>query len=126
MQVGSSERESPAKPKKKETLTRVVMGRGREKVSVILGPRKKAGKSWKPETTGTTRQGQDYELLGNRSVDKWDDSAADTGTSGVSAARSRIVDKMEKEGRSRKRKTYLDNWDSSLDRGRVSYYVLLF
>jgi hypothetical protein len=120
--------------KKEARLTRVVMdrGRGREKVSVMLGPRHKGKKGWKPQTTGTTRHGQDYELLGNRSVDKWSDNATDDAEApqkaSISQARAIMVNKLEKDVRSRKRKEYLDTWDAALDRGRVSFYkmVVLF
>ena len=113
--------------KKESRLKRVVMdrGRGREKVSVMLGPRHKGKKGWKPQTTGTTRHGQDYELLGNRSVDKWSDNATDDAEapqkSSISQGRALMVNKLEKDVRSRKRKEYLDTWDAALDRGRVSF-----
>jgi len=112
-----------AKTKKKPAMTRVVLdrGRGREKVSVMMGPRfKDKKKVWTPQASGTTKQGQEYELLGNRVVDKWDDdSGAAAALSETSAARAKIVNKLERKQKTEKRGQYLSSWDLSLDRGRV-------
>ncbi|CAB9509650.1 Inactive ubiquitin carboxyl-terminal hydrolase 17-like protein [Seminavis robusta] len=98
-------------------------GKGREKLSVMTG--RPAKRRWIPNTLGRTKSGNDYELLGNRTVGKWDDSndatkpSTDSNDSDVSKARSNIVDSMERNKNAKKRKTYLDRWDATLDRGRT-------
>ena len=112
------------KTKKKPARTRVVLdrGSGREKVSVMMGPRFKKKKTWNPQTSGTTQRGEQYELLGNRVIDKWGDDAEaipPAHASKISEARTNIVDKLEKKNRAQKRKAHLSSWDIALDRGRV-------
>ena len=124
-EVAGSDMMGRAKPdlkaKKKPSLTSVKLdrGSGREKISVVVGRKSNNERAWNPQTTGTTRQGQEYELLGNRVVDKWDDEdVSPAQASGISVGRSQMVSVMEKKDRALKRKTYLDSWDATLDRGR--------
>lgn len=122
---------TPEKKKRKVEQTRVVMdrGSGREKISVMLGPRHKQNKAWTPQSSGTSKLDEGYELLGNRTVGKWDDDTdmaqGDTAVNALQA-RTQVVRKMEKESRSRKRKMHLDRWDASLDRGRVRLFLMFF
>ena len=121
-----------AKKKKKPARTRVVLdrGSGREKVSVMMGPRFKKKKTWNPQTSGTTQRGEQYELLGNRVIDKWaddGDAIPSAQASKISEARTNIVNKMEKKNRAQKRKAHLSSWDMSLDRGKVrAMFVISF
>lgn len=122
--------DQPRKKKSSITLVKLDLGSGREKVSVVMGHRVKKENAWVPSTTGTTRQGEGYELLGNRVVEKWGDDIGDadrptpTEASNILEARSQIVSTIEKKNRARKRKSFVDSWDSSLDRGRVSFVFL--
>jgi Ubiquitin carboxyl-terminal hydrolase len=115
--------------KKKESkagkgVTKIVLdrGQGREKVSVMLG--RSAKKPWVPQTLGRTASGDVYDLLGNRTIGKWDDDNNNVEkpaeASGAAKARAQIVGDMDKKDRDRRRKALLDRWDQSLDRGRVS------
>jgi hypothetical protein len=117
-------------PSEIATKTRVVVGNtdSRAKVKVMLGPRK--SKPWVSKTFATTQKGSAFQLLGNMSVSNWDDDEEDTGVSptshvsngsgaGANSARAAIVQKMDKEEKSLKRKMHLDRWDSVLDQGRT-------
>lgn len=110
--------------------TRIVVGskESRGKIEVMYGPRKK--KSWKSKAATVGAKGSQYELLGNLTVNKWGDEEETLGSQadqsnkseevpGVSHERGRIVEKMNKQEKSRKRRMYLDRWDSLLDQGKV-------
>ena len=109
--------------------TRVVVGStdSRAKVKVMMGPRSR--KAWVSKTFATTQKGSEFQLLGNLSVSTWEEKE-DTETrpeskpkpesySRIDSAREAIVQTMEKEEKSKKRKMHLDRWDSVLDLGRT-------
>eukprot|EP00980_Cylindrotheca_fusiformis_P004082 scaffold880_cov132-Cylindrotheca_fusiformis.AAC.78 len=110
----------------KSNQTRVVVGRSdsRNKIQVMLGPRKR--KLWKSKAANTGGKGAAFDLLGNLSVSKWGEGEERTpeATSvskneGISQERGSIVEELRKEEKSRKRKHHLDRWDAHLDQGRV-------
>ena len=108
---------TPTTEKKKEAATKIVLDRGsnRGKVEVMMGPRKRNKKSWKPRAV-VRGHGAGFELLGNLPVNRWDDDDDDD-TKDVS--RSKMIKEMEKKDKSRKRKMFADRWDASLDQGKV-------
>ena len=106
----------------KVNRTRVVMGRAdsRGKVKVMLGPRKK--RRWAAKATTSGAKGAAFDLLGNMGVSRWDDeddNGSNTNQKTVAGDRNNIVQGMEKQERSRKRRMFLDRWDSILDQGKV-------
>ena len=120
-------------PAKDARRTKVLLdgSESRGKVRVMLGPRRR--RSWQSKTvTASKAKGSGFELLGNRTISKWDE-AEEPETSGklyrrnkVSRERSQIVASIEKQERSKKRKMHLDRWDSVLDQGRVRKAYLEF
>lgn len=104
-------------PRTKISLDR---GEGREKVSVMLGPRF-SGRGWSPGVTATPK-GSDYDLLGNVAVGKWGDEDDEVVGKGIADAianrRTALVSSMTKSEKSRKKRMYLDGWDAALDRGK--------
>lgn len=92
-------------------------GRGREKVSVMVGPKFKTRKGWRPQTCGTPKRGEEYNLLGNRTIGKWEDGLGTLND--ASKVRLKIVNVMAKRSKVEKRKQFPDGWDASLDRGRL-------
>ena len=108
--------------------TRIVVSNkeSRGKIEYMLGPRKKK-RAWKTKATTIGAKGVQYELLGNMSVNKWGDeeeSNPDTSmtpeqVTDASLERGNIVENINKQEKSRKRKLFLDRWDSHLDQGKV-------
>ena len=108
--------------------TRIVVSNkeSRGKIEYMLGPRKKK-RAWKTKATTIGAKGVQYELLGNMSVNKWGDeeesnpdtSMAPEEVTDVSLERGNIVENINKQEKSRKRKLFLDRWDSHLDQGKV-------
>lgn len=111
----------------KKTLgTTIVVDHGGStaKLEVMLGPRK-GSKTWKPKALSSTERGSQHELLGSVKVGRWDndeDKIDDTIPFKSSEAqieqRSNALRQFDKRERSRKRKMYLDRWDSMLDEGK--------
>lgn len=101
----------------------------RGKVKVILEPRK--GKPWKSISSTIPSKEPDFQLLGNMKVSRWGDEDIDDKNDAPATLenqrsecsahlkREKIVDKIEKQSRSRKRKMHLDRWDSYLDQGKL-------
>jgi hypothetical protein len=104
----------------------------RGKVKVVLGNRKR--NLWGSIASALPSKGSDAQLLGNMKVSQWDkdndDDSSDEGDAPKSAGnqqsqsevhlkRKKIVDKIDKQNRSRKRKMHLDRWDSHLDQGKL-------
>lgn len=114
----SSEKRNP------KTKISLDFAKGREKVSVMLGPRFR-GRSWTPGTV-TAPKGRAYDLLGNVAVGKWgeddgdddDDGEDDVSKISEDRRRSAILRSISKEEKSRKKRMFLDGWDSALDRGK--------
>jgi ubiquitin carboxyl-terminal hydrolase 36/42 len=108
--------------------TRVVVNNSdsRGKVKVMLGPKKR--KAWESKATAVPSKEKNYQLLGNMKVSRWDEEESDGEQDGDSAAslpnskangeRQKIVDSMQKQDSTRKRKMHLDRWDALLDQGR--------
>jgi hypothetical protein len=109
-----------AKSKRDSTRTRIILprGEGREKVEVMLDPRRNS-KAWRPKSHIATKA-EGFDLLGTVQVDKWDDTEVDDdATKAISRqARPAIVRQMQKVESSKKRKMYLDKWDTMLDQGK--------
>ena len=112
--------------KKASSKTRIVVDQGGAtgKLEVMLGPRR-GSKTWKPKTFSSLEQGSQHELLGSVKVGKWDnddDNMDDTipfrSSEGQFEQRSSALMQFDKRERSRKRKMYLDRWDSMLDEGK--------
>lgn len=111
-------------PKKPQVVQNNTDSRG--KVKVMLGSRKR--KTWESVTTALPSKGSNFHLLGNRKVSQWDDDDDDEngdvmnnkkGAKSTIRKRENIVDSIDKQNRSRKRKMHLDRWDSHLDQGRM-------
>lgn len=96
--------------------TRVVIDRGSAhgKLEVMIGPRYKAKKAWKPKVSVTQSSDENLGLLGTKRVSQWDEEDV---TDTKEKDRSAAVRKMEKKEKARKRSMHLDRWDSSLDQG---------
>ena len=107
--------EGSALPGKK---TRIVLDRGTAhgKLEVMIGPRRKAKKAWKPKTTVTRVPDEKLELLGSKGILKWEDE--DVVELPVNS-RKEVVTAMEKEEKVRKKSMLLDRWDSMLDQGKM-------
>jgi ubiquitin carboxyl-terminal hydrolase 36/42 len=103
----------------------------RGKVQVMLGPRKR--KIWKSNVTSLPSKKPNFHLLGNVGVSRWDDDGTESGAAekdltsfpnhssvvpGINSERKKIVEKLDKNERSRKRKMHLDRWDALLDQGK--------
>jgi ubiquitin C-terminal hydrolase len=104
----------------------------RGKVKVMLGRRKR--KVWESVASTLPSKESNFQLLGNMKVSQWDDDndddsnkngdeSAQSGNrlskSGVHRKRKNIIEKIDKQNRSRKRKMHLDRWDSHLDQGKL-------
>jgi ubiquitin C-terminal hydrolase len=105
--------------------TRIVVdrGSGRGKLEVMLGPRYRKAKAWKPDSSNSSR-GAGFGLLGNRQVGHWDEDALTIpygSPSTVSGTRADLERTEASKEKARKRKVFLDRWDSHLDQGKVSY-----
>jgi hypothetical protein len=100
------------------TLISLERGKGREKVSVMLGPRFKS-RGWTPGTV-LAPASRDYQLLGNVSVDKWGDDDEDTipAANALERGRTAMTTSITDKQRNRKKRMYLDRWDAALDEGR--------
>jgi hypothetical protein len=108
-----------SKPAKHQP-TRIVLDRGQSgKVEVMLGPRYKLKKAWKPKTAAN-KKGDGYDLLGNVQVGKWDDNDGTNGTGAKQPDRSKLVQQIDRKECARKRKMQPDRWDAALDQGKVS------
>eukprot|EP00977_Amphora_coffeiformis_P007267 scaffold1581_cov169-Amphora_coffeaeformis.AAC.3 len=105
--------------KKIRTQISLDRGDGNGKVSLMLGPRFK-GRGWIPGTNNTPK-GQDFELLGNVAVGKWDEEGEGEGEKPAPSTvnqRAAILEDITKGEKLRKRRMYLDGWDAALDRGK--------
>jgi hypothetical protein len=125
--TSTSKPESPSAPQSGSAgrgRTRIVVdrGAGRGKVEVILGPRYKRAKVWKPYSSTPARD-HGFGLLGNRQVGQWDDESP-TRRNGMPSAPSATRADLERteatKEKALKRKVFLDRWDSHLDQGKVS------
>ena len=119
---------------KESSRTRVILDRGdsRGKIEVMLGPRKWR-RSWKAKTAVPGSKGKGFDLLGNLGVKTWDEDGEVEQKMQSKAQiksdqhnRTIIVNQLEQQERSRKRKMHLDRWDSFLDQGKVSFSLLYF
>ncbi|CAJ1966830.1 unnamed protein product [Cylindrotheca closterium] len=117
---------SPSAEKATSKRTRVILDRkdAREKIQVMMGPKKK--KHWQSKAATVGAKGDGFDLLGNLSVSKWDDEddtpvgdSQSPSKSSTSAERQKIIAKIHKHESSRKRKHHLDRWDAHLDQGRL-------
>jgi ubiquitin C-terminal hydrolase len=101
--------------------TRIVVSRGtgRERVEVMLGPRRKA-KAWKPRTANVISKDDTFHLLGNQKVDAWNDGddSERRHDNNVAAERTKLLSSIEKKETKRKRESVLDRWDAALDVGK--------
>lgn len=124
--TGATEKGVTSKPQKPPSVI-VSRGPGREKVEVVTNVRKK--KVWKPKSTPLSRTSDDFALLGNQQISKWDDDSdsespekqAEQPANGDSRLQERktIVRQIDKTANTRKRKMFLDRWDSILDQGKT-------
>jgi ubiquitin C-terminal hydrolase len=120
--INMTESESPHAVQKKaleKPRTRIVLdrGEGREKVEVMMGPRSET-KAWTPRAGAVTKS-EDYALLGNQRVGRWDDEGDDVATRQHDRGRENLIQQMDKKESNRKRKMYLDRWDAMLDQGQT-------
>jgi len=102
------------KPKAKVVIDR---GASHGKLEVMIGPRFKLKKSWKPKTTFSRIRSEKLELLGTQSVSKWEDDQIDISNS-EAQNRSALVLDMNKQNKIQKKRMHLDRWDSLLDQGK--------
>jgi hypothetical protein len=111
--------------------TRVIVDSSdaRGKIKVMLGPRIR--KTWESKARTLPSKESEFQLLGNMGVSRWDeddsDRESDEGNTSVAknpsgseirGVRQKIVETLEKQDRSRKRKMHLNRWDAHLDQGR--------
>ena len=104
----------------------------RGKVKVMLGRRKR--KVWESVASSLPSNESNFQLLGNMKVSQWDDDNDDDSNkngdesaqsrnrlskTGVHRKRKNIIEKIDKQNRSRKRRMHLDRWDSHLDQGKL-------
>lgn len=92
---------------------------GTTKVKVLLQKIRRDTKHWRPKT-GDSSDGADDTLLGTMSVSKWDDDvkAQNSIRNKDDSYRKAITEQNKVKEKDRKRKMYLDRWDSALDTGR--------
>ncbi len=97
------------------TKTRIVRNRGASqgKFEVMIGPRSKAKKVWKPQVKTMSNYNDQRGLLGSKSISTWLEKDP------VAEGRSKIVENMNEEERDRKKRLQLGRWDSILDQGRT-------
>lgn len=97
------------------TKTRVVRNRctSQGKLEVMIGPRCKVKKVWKPQVKTMSIDNDQHGLLGSRSISAWLEKDP------VANGRSEIVNQMHEEERDRKKRLQLGRWDSILDQGRT-------
>ena len=115
----------PSSKKKKERIVSLDQGRGRGKVQVKLGVRKKF-KPWKPVVGFPTqnRSTSSNELLGNLNVGTWDDDAdvddtVESSNSFNKMRRKKGIQAIESERRAQKRSMHMNRWDAALDEGKT-------
>ena len=102
-----------------------------------MGPRYKTKKAWRPKTTDGQKD-EEYDLLGNLRVSKWDndddddaddDTASGKGNGNLNTefqGRAKIAKQMQRLEKDRKRKMFLDRHDALLDQGKVSDSIVYF
>ena len=84
----------------------------------MMGSRFKNKKTWK-HVEMTSSKGDEYHLLGDAPVDRWDNE--ETAEEDVAVEnRASIVKGLHRADMQRKRKMHLDRHDATLDQGRVS------
>jgi ubiquitin C-terminal hydrolase len=113
----------------KSTLACVSMDRGENgKVEVVMRSHYSKQPVWLPKALERQKKDDDYDLLGNIPVSKWDDEDDEDdvdehpiGRSKATSAnvRSKIAKEMQKAEQDRKRKMLLDRNDAFLDQGKV-------
>jgi hypothetical protein len=110
------------------TLSRISVDRGDSgKVEVMMRSGLAGKRAWIPKTANGQNTNE-YDLLGNLSVSKWEDDDEDkyNGTDRVQSqdttadARAKITKAIQKAEQDRKRKLFLDRHDAMLDQGKVS------
>ena len=107
-----------ARTDRKKPVTRVTLKRGGTTVDVMVGPRNKHSKPWKPGSSLPPRASSGHDLLGSTKVGSWDEAAEPNVSN--SYARRKAIEQIKTKDRQRKRKHHLDRWDSILDQGKVS------
>jgi len=98
---------------------KIIIDRGAShgKLEVMIGPRFKLKKCWKPKTTFSRAGNEKLDLLGTQSVSKWEDDQIDT-SHPKTGNRSALVLDMNKQDNIRKKRMHVDRWDSLLDQGK--------
>jgi hypothetical protein len=121
----STRKQEVAVPKKesvpeKPPKTCIVLDHGstRGRVEVMVGPRYKTKKAWKPKSEIGKANDDKHELLGTLSVEKWDDDDNE-GPPPHQTDRKALVQQLTKKEKDRKRTMHLDRWDAMLDQGRT-------
>lgn len=111
--------------RKSEAKTRVILDRGSAigKLEVIMGPRFKSKKAWKPKVIIGGYKDDKRDLLGTVPVGQWDDDPNEVPNDpnevpNEHVDRRKVVKKLDKVETDRKRKMHLDRWDSLLDQGK--------
>lgn len=92
---------------------------GTSKVKVLLKKLRKDIKPWRPHGFERTDAYENV-LLGNQNVSKWDDDdeSEEPTKKKDNEFRKKVAELTKKNEKERKRKMYLDRWDSELDAGR--------
>lgn len=109
----------PSKPivtRKSEIKTRVVFDRGSThgKLEVMMGPRFKTKKAWKPKASIGGNKDDKHDLLGTIQVGKWDEDEVPV----AQVDRTKVVKTLARMETDRKRTMHLDRWDAILDHGK--------
>lgn len=102
------------------SVDRITLDRGENgKLEVMMGPRFKKKKTWKP-VESTSSKDEDFQLLGNAPVGRWDaDERTEDQKAALQNRATMLADALRAETK-RKRKMHLDRHDALLDQGKVS------
>lgn len=95
--------------------TRVVRNRcsSQGQLEIMIGPRYKVKRVWKPQLASTLMVDDQHGLLGCRPINKWQDEDP------VTNGRSNALKEMNHEDTDRKKLLQVGRWDSILDQGRT-------
>ncbi|GKY99273.1 hypothetical protein MPSEU_000882400 [Mayamaea pseudoterrestris] len=103
------------------TKTRIIVdrGAGREKIEVMLGPRRNT-KAWRPDASSFAGKDEEYSLLGTQRVNGWSNESelSHGDATKDKEERKHLVASMERAENKRKRQQFLDRWDAALDTGK--------
>lgn len=109
---------SPVKSKRIEQKE-ITAHAGTSKVKVLLKKIRRESKPWRPKGSKPSDV-DEHVLLGNQNVSKWNDGGEleEPAKKKEHEFRKKMAEFDKKKEKDRKRKLYLDRWDTELDTGR--------